>query len=134
MLRKDLYDLAEKIIAARSAPASQKRIQAAKNSSRPYLVRLDDPVPVFINYDTLVVEGGVLHIYADVYSRSMNNSWRLLDELKSSGVDTSQLDEKTIKRLLAKPTRARQFVVETSSIEQGRALTDGKLVPVTSSR
>jgi murein L,D-transpeptidase YcbB/YkuD len=130
MLRRDLYDLAEKIVAARSAPVSPKRIQAAKNGSRPLVVRLDEPVPVFINYDTLVVEGGVLHIYADVYSRSMNQSWRLLDELKSSGVDVSALDEKTIRRLLAKPTRGRQFIVETSSIQEGRALTDGRLVPV----
>ncbi len=134
MLRKDLYDLAEKIIAARSVPVSQRRIQTAKNSSRQYVVRLDEPVPVFINYDTLVVEGGVLHIYADVYSRSMNRPWRLLDELKSSGIDVSALDEKTAKRLLAKPTRNRQFVVETSSIEQGRALADGRLVPVLNSR
>jgi murein L,D-transpeptidase YcbB/YkuD len=115
-------------------PVSQRRIQTAKNSSRQYVVRLDEPVPVFINYDTLVVEGGVLHIYADVYSRSMNRPWRLLDELKSSGIDVSALDEKTAKRLLAKPTRNRQFVVETSSIEQGRALADGRLVPVLNSR
>jgi hypothetical protein len=134
MLRADLYDLAEKIVAARSAPVTRKRIQTAKNSSRPLVVRLDEPLPVFINYDTLVVESGVLHIYPDVYSRSMNRPWRLLDELKSSGVDVSTLDEKTIKRLLAKPTRSRQFVVEANSIEQGRALEDGRLIPLIGSR
>ena len=72
MLRPELYDLAEKIIAARSAPVSAKRIAAAKRGSRMLVVRLDDPVPVDINYDTLVVEAGVLHVYPDVYGRGTN--------------------------------------------------------------
>ncbi len=130
MLRADLYDLAEKIVAARSAPVSRKRIEAAKRSSRTLVARLDEPVPVDINYDTLVVEGGVLHIYPDVYDRWMNQPWRLREELQSSGVDVSKLDEATMKELLSRVTRRTQFVVETSSIEQGRALEDGRSLPL----
>jgi lipoprotein-anchoring transpeptidase ErfK/SrfK len=130
MLRTDLYDLAEKILAARDAPVSRKRIAGAKRSSRTLVVQLEEPVPVDINYDTLVVEDGVLHIYPDVYARRMNQPSRLREELESSGVDVSNLDETTMKQMLSKVSRHRQFVVETSSIEQGRALEDGRVLPV----
>lgn len=132
MLRADLYDLAEKIVAARSAPVSRKSIEAAKRGSRTLIAELDDPVPVDINYDTLVVESGALHIYPDVYDRRMNTPERLRLELQSSGVNVSNLDEETIKEMLAKVTRRTQFVVETDSIEQGRALEDGRVVPLIS--
>lgn len=130
MLRADLYDLAEKIIAARSAPVSRKSIEAAKRNSRMLVARLDEPVPVDINYDTLVVEAGALHIYPDVYDRRMNTPERLRLELQSSGVNVSNLDEEMLKEMLAKVTRRAQFVVETESIEQGRALEDGRTMPL----
>jgi hypothetical protein len=130
MLRSELYDLAEKIIAARSEPVSPKRIAAAKRSSRMLVVRLQEPVPVDINYDTLVVEGGVLHIYPDVYGRGTNRPSRLRAELQASNVDMSNLSEQTIKQMLRKATRRRQFVVDTRSIAEGRALLDGRLLPL----
>jgi murein L,D-transpeptidase YcbB/YkuD len=130
MLRSELYDLAEKIIAARTASISPKRIAAAKRGSRMLVVRLEEPVPVDINYDTIVVEEGVLHIYPDVYGRGTNKRSRLRAELESSGVDVSNLDDKTMKRMLSKVTRRTQFVVEKSSVEQGRALEDGRVLPL----
>ena len=130
MPRSDLYDLAEKIIAARSANVSRKRIEAAKRSSRMLVVRLEEPVPVDINYDTLVVEGGVLHIYPDVYGRGTNRASRLRGELQAANVDISNLSEKTIKQMLRKVTRRTQFVVDTRSIAEGRALLDGRVLPL----
>jgi hypothetical protein len=109
---------------------SRKRIEAAKRGSRTLVVRLEEPVPVDINYDTLVVEGGVLHIYPDVYDRGTNRPSRLRDELESSGVDVSNLSEATVKRMLRKVTRRTQFVVETHSIAEGHALEDGRLIPL----
>ena len=126
----DLYDLADKIIAARSAKVSPKRIATAKRSKRTLVVQLDAPVPVDINYDTLVVENGVLHVYPDVYNRRTNLPRHLRAELESSGVDVSNLDEKLLKRMLSKARRRTQFVVETSSIVEGRALEDGKMLPL----
>jgi hypothetical protein len=130
MLRSELYDLAGKIVAARNAPVSPKRIEAAKRNSRMLVVRLDEPVPVDIKYDTLVVEERVLHIYPDVYGRGTNRTARLRAELESSNVDVSKLDDKTMKRMLAKVTRHTEFVVDTGSIEQGRALEDGRVLPL----
>lgn len=130
MLRADLYDLANKIIAARSAPVSRKKIEAAKRSSRTLVVELDEPVPVDINYDTLVVEEGVLHIYPDVYERWTNRPWHLRRELETSGVDASQLDDGTMRRLMSKVTRRTQFVVETDRIEDGRVFEEGRSLPL----
>jgi murein L,D-transpeptidase YcbB/YkuD len=125
-----LYDLADKIIAARTAKVSPKRIAAAMRSKRTLVVQLDTPVPVDINYDTIVVEGGVLHIYPDVYNRRTNLPRRLRSELESAGIDVSALDEKMLKRMLSKVTRRTQFIVATSSIAQGRALEDGQTLPL----
>jgi len=60
----------------------------------------------------------------------MNQPWRLRAELQSSRVDVSRLDEETMREMLSKVTRRTQFVVETSSIEQGRALEDGRVLPL----
>jgi len=134
MLRSDLYDLAEKIVAARRPDVPAKRIAAAKRSFRTLVVQLEEPVPVDINYDTLVVEGGVLHIYPDVYDRRLNLPARVRSELKSSGVDVSNLEDATIREMLSKVTRKTQFVVDKRSIEEGRALEDGQVIPLIPAR
>jgi hypothetical protein len=130
MLRSDLYDLAEKIVAARSLPVSRRRIELAKRNTRTLVAQLEEPVPVDINYDTLVVEGGVLHIYPDVYDRRTSTVTRLRMELQSNGVDASALDDGTLKRMLSSVTRRTQFVVDVRSVAEGRALTDGRTLPL----
>jgi murein L,D-transpeptidase YcbB/YkuD len=130
MPRTDLYDLAEKIIAARSVKVLPKRIAVAKRSSRMLVVRLEEPVSVDINYDTLVVEEGVLHIYPDVYARGTNRPARLRAELQVYNIDVANLSDATIKQILRKVTRRTQFVVDTRSIAEGRALEDGRVLPL----
>lgn len=130
MLRADLYDLAEKINAARGYPVTPARVAAAKRSSRQLVADLGDPLPVDINYDTLVVEGGVLHVYPDVYDRRTNTVTRLREELRSAGVADSALDDETLRQVLESVTRRTQFVVDVRSVEEGRALTDGRSVPL----
>jgi hypothetical protein len=94
------------------------------------VVRLAEPVPIDINYDTLVVEDGVLHIYPDVYARGTNRLSQLRAELQSSNVDVSTVTDETLKRMLRKVTPHTQFVVETTSIAEGRALEDGRVLPL----
>src|SRR5215213_2943227 len=91
MLRSDLYDLAEKIVAARSLPVTRRQIARAKATKKTLVAALDEPLEFDINYDTLVVEGGVLYIYPDVYDRRTNTVARLREELRTSGVDASSL-------------------------------------------
>ena len=130
MLRADLYELAEKIVAARSLPVTRKQIANAKASKKTLRAALDEPLQFDINYDTLVVEGGVLYIYPDVYDRRTNTPARLRDELRTSGVDVSNLDDADLEKMLAAVTRRTKFVVPVSSIEQGRALADGHAEPL----
>jgi lipoprotein-anchoring transpeptidase ErfK/SrfK len=130
MVRSDLYDLAEKIVAARSLPVSAKKIANAKRTKNTLVAHLDDPLVVDINYDTHVVEGGVLHLYADVYGRGTNTVDQLRAELDEYGVDSSAADDATLKKMLALPTQRRQYVVSLESVKAGRALEDGHLVPV----
>ena len=130
MLRADLYDLTEKIIAARSFPVTSRQIARAKSNYRPLVAELDPPLPAEIDYDTLVVEDRVLHIYPDVYERGTNTVMRLRAELEASRVNVSHLDDETLRQMIAQVTRRTQFIVATSSIEEGRALEDGRAVPL----
>ncbi|MDT7543238.1 MAG: L,D-transpeptidase ErfK/SrfK [Acidobacteriota bacterium] len=130
MVRSDLYDLAEKIIAARSLPVSAKKIANAKRTKNTLDVKLDTPLPIDINYDTQVVEGNTLHLYADVYGRGTNTVERMRAELSDYQIDQSAIDDPTIKKLLSLPTRQRQYVVSLDSLKAGRALEDGHLVPI----
>ncbi len=130
MMRADLYDLAEKIVAARSLPVTRRQIANAKATKNTLVAALDEPLEFDINYDTLVVEGGVLYIYPDVYGRGTNTAARLRDELRASGADVSRLDDGELKKMLSGVTRRTKFVVPVSSIEQGRALADGRTEPL----
>jgi len=130
MLKPDLYDLAEKIVAARSLPVTRAQIERAKVGTKPLVARLDSPLQFDINYDTLVVEGHTLYIYPDVYDRGTNTVARLRDELKTSGVDDSSVDDATLQKMLDGVTRRTKFVVPVASIEQGRALADGHAEPL----
>jgi hypothetical protein len=130
----DLYDLAGKLAAARTAPVPAGKIAAARQNKRQLVVPLGDPVPVDINYDTLVVEGGRLHIYPDVYDRRTNTVARLRAELRTNRIDDSAIDDQTLQQMLDRVTRRSIFVVDTGSIERGEALTAGQLLPLIESR
>ena len=130
MLRSDLYDLTEKIVAARSLPVTSKQIARAKASTRPLVAALEEPLEFDINYDTLVVEGGTLYIYPDVYDRGTNAVARLRGELRAYGVSDSALDEETLGKMLAGVTRRTKFVVGVSRVGEGRALADGRTEPL----
>ena len=130
MMRADLYDLAEKIVAARSLPVTRKQIANAKVTKNTLVAALEEPLPVDINYDTLVVEGGVLYIYPDVYDRGTNTAPRLREELRASGVDVAGVEDAELEGVLARVKRRTKFVVPVSSIAQGRALADGRSEPL----
>jgi hypothetical protein len=130
MMRADLYELAEKIVAARSLPVTRKQIANAKVTKNTVVAALDEPMEVDINYDTLVVEGGVLYIYPDVYGRGTNTAPRLREELSASGVDVSGVEDGELEKMLASVTRRTKFVVPVSSVAQGRALAEGRAEPL----
>lgn len=132
VMQADLYDLSEKIVAARDLNVPAPKIAAAKRNKRTLIAPLDPTVPVEITYDTIVIESGRLNIYPDVYNRKMNTVANVRKELDSSGVDDDQLTDAAIRRMIAAAAGRQRFVVDISAIEAGQALTRGRAVSVVS--
>lgn len=130
VMQSDLYDLAEKIVAGRALPVSPQEITQAKRSKKMLSTGLEPPIPVEITYDTLVVEGGKLYIYPDIYERKTNTPERLLAELKTSDVDTSELTDSIVKKMLARAVGKTKYVVGVNNIESGKAIANGQTMTV----
>ncbi len=132
VLRKDLYDLSEKIVAAHSLPISDKDVSDAKRTKKTFVIELEDKVPIEITYDTIVVEAGVLHIYPDVYDYDKNTVENLREELKVNGIDAERVSEKTLTQMLDKAANKNQYVISLKQLRDGKYL-DGKVIPVVES-
>ena len=132
VLQTDLYDLAEKIVAARELDVTPKQIIRAKKTKKTLAVELNPRIPVEITYDTIVVEAGKLHIYPDVYDRKQNTIENLRAELLSNGISESKLKDNTLKKMLGLAAAKKQFMVSVRNIEAGRALIGGQTVSVVS--
>ena len=132
VMQADLYDLSEKIVAARGLDVAPAQIAKAKRNKRTLIAKLDPVVPVEITYDTIVVENGRLHIYPDVYNHRRNTVENVRRELKTSGVDDDRLTDAHIKRMIAKAVGKQKFVVDVEAIEKGTAMISGKTVGVIS--
>ncbi|MDQ3009799.1 MAG: L,D-transpeptidase [Acidobacteriota bacterium] len=129
MMREDLFDLAEKIIAARSLPVMKPQFNQAKKGSERMVVQLDAPLLVDINYDSQVIEGGVLHLYPDVYGRGAFALDSLRAELQSVGVETSNFADSTLQQMLDQVGDDKQYVLSVADIRQGR-WSAGQVMPV----
>lgn len=130
VLKTDLYDLADKITTARALSVTDTQIFKAKTTKETLNLDLEPVIPVEITYDTLVIEGGKLHVYPDVYDRKTNTVEKFRAELESSGVKTSKLTDATIKKILAKATAKKQFVVSVKNLEANKALLGGQVLSV----
>ena len=130
VLREDLFDLAEKLAQARGVPDAAREIEQARQNKKRRVLRLGDAVPVDINYDTAVVEGGVLHVYPDVYDRGTNTVERLRGVLQDAGVDTAKLNDGVLRRVLGRAGSDTQYVVSINDIKSGQALERGKTEPL----
>lgn len=131
MLEGDLFDLTRKIASARRLRGGREKIEQARNGGERVVLDLDEPLPVDINYDTHVVEAGVLHLYPDVYERDTNTADKLREELQSNAVDASRIDDMTLRRMLERVSSEQLFTVSIADIKAGRALERGKTEPLT---
>lgn len=128
----DVYDLVDKIIAARSLKVSKKQLEHAKKTKDRFVIKLDAPLIVDISYDTQVVEGGALHLYPDVYHHKTNTIDRVREELQSVSVDGSNLSDESLRQMLNRVNMNEQFVVSIADINAGRAVEAGQNQPLTS--
>jgi hypothetical protein len=128
--QSDLYDLAEKIVAARGLDVTPEQIASAKRTKKTLVAKIEPGLPVEITYDTMVIEGGVLHIYPDVYENKKNTTANLRAELRSSGVDESRVKDSELRSMIAAAKGKTQFVVSVADIESGNAVRRGRTMPV----
>lgn len=130
VMQSDLYDLAEKIVAARGLDVTAAQIASAKRNKKTLIAKLDPIVPVEITYDTIVVEGGRLNIYPDVYNHKRNTIENVRKELETSGIEDDLVTDSEIRRMITVATSKRKYVVESSAIEAGKATSGGRIVSV----
>jgi lipoprotein-anchoring transpeptidase ErfK/SrfK len=69
----------------------QQIIGYAKNPTKTQNVKLNNPMPVELRYETIVVTDGKLHIYRDVYGYGTNTEENLRRVLQTYGVSLDQL-------------------------------------------
>lgn len=130
VMRDDLFEVAKMIARARNLSTSGSQIDAARKDTERRVMNLNGDIPVDINYDTMVVENGVLTIYPDVYDRNMNTIESLKTELARFNVDSSRFDDATLKQMLDKVNSDQKYVVAISELMKGSGL-DGKVEPLT---
>jgi hypothetical protein len=130
VLRADIFELTKMIAAAQNLEITGKEIESYGKKHERRVIAIDE-IPVDINYDTMVVEGGVLSIYPDVYEQKTNTVEELRAELESYQIDVSKLSESTLKRMLEKVNDNRKFVVSLGDIRTGNALEKGSTRPLT---
>jgi hypothetical protein len=130
VMQSDLYDLADKIVAARGLDVTPAQIAAAKRTKKTLVAKIEPGLPVEITYDTMVIEGGTLHIYPDVYENKKNTVANLRAELRSSGVDDSYVKDSELRAMIAAAKGRNQFAVRVSEIEAGNAFRGGRVMPV----
>ena len=130
VMPRDLIDLSKKIASARELAITDEQIDKTLSGKKQNIVEFDEPLEVDINYDTMVVENGKLHIYPDVYDMGVNTIEILKSELVDNGVDTSVLTDATLKKMLARAVGKQQFVVAVSDVKLDLSLTRGKVAPV----
>jgi hypothetical protein len=129
ILRGDLIDLSEKILTARDPSVAKSRINQAMGGYEKFAAALDPPVLVDVNYDLQVVEGGVLHVYPDVYERGAFALDSLRAELQSAGVAATLLGDLSLRWMLDQVGVDTQFVISVDDIRNG-SLRRGRKFPL----
>ena len=128
-MREDLYDLNDKLIAAFSLAVSDAEIARAKRTKETFPIELNQPLPLEITYDTLVVEAGNLHIYPDVYDYKKNTVENLRRELKANGIEETKIADAELKKMINLAKAKKQFVISLETIREG-TYAGGKVLPV----
>jgi hypothetical protein len=129
MLRADLLDLAEKIVAARDPSLEKSGCSRLGDRQERFAATLDPPVLVDINYDLQVVENSMLHVYPDAYERGAFALDSLRAELQSAGVAARALGDDSLRRILDQVGADTQFVIKVSDVRSG-SLRRGRKLPL----
>jgi len=94
MTTPQVRDFAKVLADAAGIELTDQKIQAyLKNPTKTQGLKLSQPVPVELRYETIVVEDGKLHIYRDVYAQDTNTEENLRAVLQANGTSLEDLSE-----------------------------------------
>lgn len=87
-------EFARLLATAAGTEISDKAIESyLRDKTKTRVVKLSKVVPVELRYETIVVEGGKLHIYKDVYDQNSNTEENLRTVLTANGLSFEDLSE-----------------------------------------
>ena len=79
--------------ASNTQDVSSKLDTYLKDREKTQTVKLSQPVPVELRYETIVLEDGKLHIYKDVYAQDTNTEENVRSVLEAHGMKLEDLSE-----------------------------------------
>src|SRR5258705_1414461 len=88
---QDFAKLLAQVAGSEISASALKTYFSDKTKTR--VVKLDQPIPVELRYETIVLEDGKLHIYRDVYDQETNTEEKLRAVLEANGIKLEALDE-----------------------------------------
>lgn len=88
---QDFAKLLAQVAGSEISASALKTYFSDKTKTR--VVKLDQPIPVELRYETIVLEDGKLHIYRDVYVQDTNTEEKLRAVLEANGIKLEDLDE-----------------------------------------
>jgi hypothetical protein len=96
---------------------SAKMATYLENKEKTQTVKLKQTVPVELRYETIVLEGGKLHIYKDVYAQDTNTEDNLRRVLEANGLKLDDLPQRT-EILNALKDVKKETVIDLGSVAQ----------------
>jgi lipoprotein-anchoring transpeptidase ErfK/SrfK len=89
-----VQDFSKLLAQVGGAELSDKQLQTyARDKTKTETVKLGQPVPVELRYETIVVIDGKLHIYRDVYDHDTNTEANLRAVLAANGIQFESLSQ-----------------------------------------
>jgi lipoprotein-anchoring transpeptidase ErfK/SrfK len=89
-----VVDLSKRLAQLGGIEITDKQVAGYKqNRTKTKNIALQQPIPVELRYETIVVENGKLHIYRDVYERGTNTEANLRNALSAYGLALENLSE-----------------------------------------
>jgi lipoprotein-anchoring transpeptidase ErfK/SrfK len=94
LTRPTVQDFALELASMSGTPLTAEEIKShAKEKDQTKELKLSQPVPVELRYETIVVEDGKVHIFRDVYERGTNTAENVKRVLEAFDVNFDQLSE-----------------------------------------
>jgi len=92
LTNKQIKDFAMRLANAANTEIDDAQVTSyLSEKTRTREVKLDEPVPVELRYETIVIEDGKLHIYKDVYDQKTNTEENLRNVLSAHGLNWEEL-------------------------------------------